>query len=679
MPTYDISEDTPYDISIPSTEVSFELTDIAYDIVIDALPFILKVNNQDPYRRETAPYKKDQFDNSPEPGEQSLTGWWLRSQTSWHNGAGIKFYEPGTDYQHVTHKFADSRGIDVWTIGEAKLLNDTFHSYTGANGIIATAGDSAGGASYIVSGDSAGYLKKLTLNNDAAASVASYTLATGHVSGGGTPDPFKSITSDGTRYFAVCSKAIHVGNIDGSGSDVVIHRHDTAGLHTIKFAKGYVMFGEARSLYLINDLTVPLTTTGHNTSGSTLNSLPKKQHENPDFVWNAIEGGNRFIYASGYAGSDSEIWAVPFDDTTLEPEPTGAIQVVQLPYGEIVNAMQFYLGYMAIGTNKGVRIAQVAVDGSLTLGPLLFEIDDTVEYSVGVTKGVTGFTASGNYIWASTSVMGTYTDPSTDITTDVSNAILLRIDLSTQFDDGTFAYAYDLQYQSDEDSYATDVLYAQNRLHIVTTEGGDTGEIQTENLSAKRSSGWFTTGKIRYGTVEPKFFRYINVQCTTGQGDDITVYTIDKNGQELALAVLSEGLSNQDVFIANPSRKQEYMSFKFVLNNVTDDQELPVLEAYQIKATPAARRQRLYQYPLSCFDHEMDKYNSVFGYTGRAMEYIQLIEAVEETGKFVLVTDYRTGEQYNGVIEEVRFKSESSPDKDSNGVGGVLLVTVRKL
>jgi len=102
VPTYDITEDVPIDLAVTSTEATFELTDTAYDIVIDDLPFIVKVNNQDPYVRQTAPYKKDQFDNSQEPGEQSLTGWWLRSQTSWHNGAGISFYEPGTDYQHVS-------------------------------------------------------------------------------------------------------------------------------------------------------------------------------------------------------------------------------------------------------------------------------------------------------------------------------------------------------------------------------------------------------------------------------------------------------------------------------------------------------------------------------------------------------------------------------------------------
>ena len=75
----------------------------------------------------------------------------------------------------------------------------------------------------------------------------------------------------------------------------------------------------------------------------------------------------------------------------------------------------------------------------------------------------------------------------------------------------------------------------------------------------------------------------------------------------------------------------------------------------------------------------MDKFNSAFGYEGRAISIIQRLEAIEQTGRFVNITDYRTGEQYQGIIEEVRFTNESSPDKNNSGFGGLLLVTVRKL
>ena len=75
----------------------------------------------------------------------------------------------------------------------------------------------------------------------------------------------------------------------------------------------------------------------------------------------------------------------------------------------------------------------------------------------------------------------------------------------------------------------------------------------------------------------------------------------------------------------------------------------------------------------------MDKYNSQFGYIGRAYDVIERLENLEVVGDFVNIKDFRTNESYQGVIEEVRFTNESSPDKDSNGFGGLLLITVRKL
>ena len=661
MPTYDITEDVPFDISVPSTEATFELTDVAYDIVIDDLPFIVTVNNQNPYRRETAPYKKDQFDNSPEPGEQSLTGWWLRSQTSWHNGSGISFYEPGTDLEHVTHRFADSRGIDVWTLSQATLLPEVFHAYTGADGInAATAND--GTSDCLISGDSAGVLKRIILDGNSLATTTNYTVAGDTtLSGHSTTFPIISVATNGTRYYAACSTCIHTGLVNDPDTDVVFARHSSITQGVIKYIKGQLFFGDGRTLYLLDSTyTGNLNHTGSNDMSAA--SSTSKVHINTNWNWKDVTAGPAYVYAAGNAGNKSEIYAIGFDETTNLPDLPGGFVVASMPDGENIIAIEYYLGYLAVATTKGVRICQVGPNGLVTLGPLL--IDSTIT--------VNGFATKDRYIYAATKVAdGAY-----------FNGCLIRIDLSQSFNDGTFAYAYDLEYRSslDEDnSEATEVYLVDDRLVMVIQEDSEAGELQVEHTTSKRDTGWLKTGKIRYGTIEPKFFRYINVQCTTGQGDNIQVYTIDKSGTESSVAVISEGLSNQDILITAPSTKQEYIAFKFVFNNATDDQDLPILEAYQIKSTPATRRQRLHQYPLSCYDNEMDRYNSVFGYDGRAMEYIQRIEAIEETGKFVNVTDYRTGEQYQGVIEEVRFSNESSPDKNSSGFGGVLLVTVRKL
>jgi hypothetical protein len=75
----------------------------------------------------------------------------------------------------------------------------------------------------------------------------------------------------------------------------------------------------------------------------------------------------------------------------------------------------------------------------------------------------------------------------------------------------------------------------------------------------------------------------------------------------------------------------------------------------------------------------MDRFNSEFGYKGRAFDVIQTLEELEGLGNFITVRDFRTDENYQGIIEEVRFINESSPDKDNNGYGGLLLVLVRRL
>jgi len=665
----DISEDIPYDLALPSTTAQFELTNTAYDVVIDNLPFIVKVNNQDPYRRETAPYKKDQFDNSTEPGEQSLTGWWLRSQTSWHNGAGILFYEPGTDYQHVSHRFYDSRGVDIWTVGEMRLHKDVFHAYTGATGINAATGND-GTKDVLVSGDANGVLKKISLGvtapngpMDTANYTAGATYPDGH---SGTDFPFHSVTTDGSTYYAACSRCIHKGTIGTLTSDDVFFKHSTTSNANVlvKYAKGNVFVGMGRTFGLLD--TTAAATSGTHTSGAVDTFTNSMNHINTNWNWVDAASSPGPLFFAGNGGNNGEVWAATLTrDTgaaTVEIALDEAIMVLSLPDGETINAMHYYLGYLALGTSEGVRICPVGNDGSPVMGPLLVE----------TSYAVKGFAERGSYLYAATKVLeGSNT-----------NGILIRIDLSQQFDDGTFAYAYDLEYQSSPDgdsSDCTEVYNLNDRLVMVIEEDASAGELQVEHTVNYRSSGWLQTGKIRYATVEPKFFKYLQTRGLVAIGDTIAVQTIDSVGNEYDIISLDAVSMGQNVGLNQPVGGQEILALKYTLNNGSPITNYPVLQSYQLKAIPGVPRQRMYQYPLSCYDVEMDKYNSQFGYVGRAYDVIERLEQLEILGDFVAVQDFRTGESFQGVIEEVRFTNESSPDKDSNGFGGLLLVTVRKL
>jgi hypothetical protein len=214
---------------------------------------------------------------------------------------------------------------------------------------------------------------------------------------------------------------------------------------------------------------------------------------------------------------------------------------------------------------------------------------------------------------------------------------------------------------------------------VQETEDFAKGELLVESVNSYRTNSWMTTGKIRFGTIEPKFFRFVNVKCETGINDSITINIIDESGNQTNLANVTTGLSNIENLIEVPKKSQERISFKFTFNNASSDSKLPILRAWQVKAIPAVRRQRLIQIPLSCFDFESDRYNVSFGYDTRALTMLQKLEQLEETGKFVRITDYRINETFIGVIEQVEFANETSPDRESSGFGGILTVTVRKI
>ena len=112
------------DLGIVSSTSVWQNTSVAYDIALGGIPFFYAISDARPYIRQTAPFRKDQFDNGKEPGEQSLTGWWLRSQSSFHSGSGIKFYDPSAG-ETVDYRFADSKGVNVWTKGQVTLLKST--------------------------------------------------------------------------------------------------------------------------------------------------------------------------------------------------------------------------------------------------------------------------------------------------------------------------------------------------------------------------------------------------------------------------------------------------------------------------------------------------------------------------------------------------------------------------
>ena len=126
----DITETVIYDLT-GRTSQYYDPDTYAFDVAVGGLPFLYNITDAIPYRRSTARWKYERVDQAREPGEQTLdSGLWVRSQTSWHLGAGIEFQEALEGNPDLLRfRYYTSTGINPWNIGELSLLKDTSKLY----------------------------------------------------------------------------------------------------------------------------------------------------------------------------------------------------------------------------------------------------------------------------------------------------------------------------------------------------------------------------------------------------------------------------------------------------------------------------------------------------------------------------------------------------------------------
>ena len=614
---------------------NYVATGEAYDIAIAGLPFFVNATDDSPYRRVTAQYRKQQYDQTREAGEQSLTGWWFRSQSSFHLGAGIKYFEPSQD-ESLRFQFTESKGCDIWTKGQVTLLNTTVRALTSANTpIIIGANDGTNDCLVVADGTA---LKKITMSSDTP-TVSTYTQA-------GTASTIFDLTTDGTRYWFINTTKVHRGNIGGATSDTEIYNAASTTSARIRYVKQRLIASVNNALYELD----PAHTGG--------GALPAAFYTHPqtDWTWTTISEGPAAIYVGGYSRKNSSIYKITLDLANANslgfPDLNIPTVVVDLPEGEIINTFDTYLGtYAVLCTNKGVRAGVLDADGNVSYGPLLFE------------GTVTDVTFRDKFAYVATTVDG--------------ESGLIRIDLSAPVIPGSlvFAYAWDV-YAASETTVANSTAFLGATDRVAFCVPGD--GVWIESNATKVTSGYIQTGFIRYNTLELKRFKFILPQFDTTNGS-IEVKSVDSTDTEYGLGIFSQGDSVGEITAAYPSTPQQYLAFKFVFTVGTSPTLSPIFTGYQIKALPAVPRQRLIQYPVLCYDHETDKFGVQVGYEGSAWARMQQLEAVENNGDTIRVEDFRTSESYVGLIEEIEFRNATPTDKRFSGFGGTLFVTIRSV
>jgi hypothetical protein len=354
------------------------------------------------------------------------------------------------------------------------------------------------------------------------------------------------------------------------------------------------------------------------------------------------------------------------------PTLSAGVVTAEMPDGEKITGLFYYLGRLIIGTTKGVRIASVSeTTGDLSYGPLIFKISTT-------QAGIRQFVARDRFVWCSS---GMSTLESDDQPTN-SEVGLVRLDLSESIDQGglfeeglRFPYANDLQTENLSGiTYGVSHLGSTDRLVYITASN-----VYMQRETILRESGFVTTGAIRYGTLEPKNYKRIRARglFTSGSMD---INTLDSEGNEYAVFTYNEDLGSPEVSTPNPTGAQELLSYKFILNRDTiNTKSGPTFKGYQAKALPATPRQRLVVLPLFCYDVENDRFNNQVGYEGRAIDRIAELETLEAAGDEVFFQDFTTEQSGTCVIQRITFERTTSPDRRFSGFGGTMVVIIRLL
>lgn len=637
------------DIGIVSTDAVWQNTNISYDTAIGGMPFISAISDKDEATRQTAPFRKDQFDNGTEPGEQTLTGWWLRSQMSFHSGAGINFFDPATNDEAGHYRFTDSKGVDIWTKGQVTLLKNATQGHV-TTGAIRNTGRPFQTMRSIQWNSTAGVLLHDEYDVDKVP-VDDPTNPIHFIDyNAGTDAPVYAICDDGTTAYWITNTA----------TKKTVYKK---ALTLTSSTPGTVMFDEIgtvsnATMDYVKDRIVLCANNKVYEFAASASAMPTALYTHPvsSHVYTSITASGPAIYIAGYNGIQSTIQKFTLSTTGVMPTLTSAVVAAELPVGEIVHKIYYYFGYMIIGTNKGIRVADVSdQDGSIKYGPLIVE----------TSQPCYDFAARNHYVWCATGVDG---EPG-----------VIRIDLTNEIDTLRFAYANDIYVDGVTGHQTTACAFADgtNRLTFSTSyANGASGYIYVEDASTLRTTGYLKTGNIRYGTLEPKNFKRL-----IGRGDftygSLGLLTVDMDGVEYDHITYDSQVPSVEVGTNQPSVAREYIAYKFLfVRDAITTSRGPVFKGYQAKATIATPRQRLIQFPVYCFDTETDRNGVTTGYKGRAHERILQLESIEESGDVVLWQDLNTQELRQVQIEAISLKRSTPPDKFS-GYGGIITIVVR--
>lgn len=378
---------------------------------------------------------------------------WRSQQESWHQGAGQRNLDRE---DALPYRFYRSYGIDPWTRYEFSLLNAT----TKILNLTTTK------ATFLQPHN--GYLVSCTGTTLTwiAANLTTTNLTVG------TTDII-SVAYDGDAILTLHSDG-KVFRSTNTTTTAQLGATTYTGATFIAYVKDYLIVGMANVLKNI---------TGGG-AGTAVYTSPIT-----GFTWKGATEGNSSIYLIGGSGDKHVVHrlGIKQDGTGITP----AVVAASLPDGEIGYSIGSYLGYIFIGTDKGVRMATADSGGDLSLGAL-----------IPTLKPVLNFEGQDRFVWVTASDVDPVQTAGTPDATFPTGKVcgLYRLDLSTfTVSNSTPAYATDIVASDQSDKTVQSVVTWNNKRVFSVNNGG----VYLED-TVKMPAGWIEQGRISYSVEDPK-------------------------------------------------------------------------------------------------------------------------------------------------------------------------------
>lgn len=300
--------------------------------------------------------------------------------------------------------------------------------------------------------------------------------------------------------------------------------------------------------------------------------------------------------------------------------------------------------WIAIATNRGLRIGAIDVNGDIQYGPLFLRPDGIVE-----AKAIAAWDRFFYVSWQ----------------TDDDVARVYRVDVSAQpEDDGSFAWAEDVTIT--DTGYFNDLAIVEDGRVVAAFTAGSPAPYWYQHATELVTTGVLSVGRIRYRTTEPKVFKYLAIDVEPLNGSIEIDAVLPNDSLVRAIVYSTQGRGEfEQTNLPSTLGPQRSLGFQFTFNRSTVDVSTgPILHSYSVKAVSAVKPQRLIQLPLLCMDRELWSTGQRDGYDGFARDRLAALQALEDQADLVLWQDFTsedpTGRQVK--IESVQFSQTAPPN-----------------